>query len=77
MTVLLHKPRGVVTGRRTAIPDGPKTAYDLVRDAGPPAARRSAVSISASSGLLLFTTDTRLSAALTDPGATPSHASTS
>ncbi len=64
LTVLLHKPRGVVTTRRD--PEGRPTAYDLVRDAGPHLQAIGRLDL-ASSGLLLFTTDTRLSAALTDP----------
>lgn len=63
-TVLLHKPRGVVTTRRD--PEGRPTAYDLVREAGPHLQAVGRLDL-ASSGLLLFTTDTRLSAALTDP----------
>lgn len=64
LTVVLHKPRGVVTTRRD--PQGRPTAYDLVRDAGPHLQAIGRLDL-ASSGLLLFTTDTRLSAALTDP----------
>jgi 23S rRNA pseudouridine2605 synthase len=64
LTVLLHKPRGVVTTRRD--PDGRPTAYDLVRDAGPHLQAIGRLDL-ASSGLLLFTTDTRLSAALLEP----------
>jgi 23S rRNA pseudouridine2605 synthase len=63
-TIVLHKPRGVVTTRRD--PDGRPTAYDLVRDAGPHLQAVGRLDL-ASSGLLLFTTDTRLAAALTDP----------
>jgi 23S rRNA pseudouridine2605 synthase len=63
-TVLLHKPRGVVTTRRD--PEGRATAYDLVRAAGPHLQAVGRLDL-ASSGLLLFTTDTRLAAALTDP----------
>jgi 23S rRNA pseudouridine2605 synthase len=64
LTVLLHKPRGVVTTRRD--PEGRPTAYALVRDAGPHLQAIGRLDL-ASSGLLLFTTDTRLSAALLDP----------
>jgi 23S rRNA pseudouridine2605 synthase len=64
LTVLLHKPRGVVTTRRD--PEGRPTAYDLVRDAGSHLQAIGRLDL-ASSGLLLFTTDTRLSAALLDP----------
>ena len=64
LTVLLHKPRGVVTTRRD--PEGRPTAYELVRDAGPHLQAIGRLDL-ASSGLLLFTTDTRLSAALIDP----------
>jgi 23S rRNA pseudouridine2605 synthase len=63
-TVLLHKPRGVVTTRRD--PEGRPTAYDLVREAGPELQAIGRLDL-ASTGLLLFTTDTRLAAALTDP----------
>ena len=64
LTVLLHKPRGVVTTRRD--PQGRPTAYDLVGDAGPHLQAIGRLDL-ASSGLLLFTTDTQLAAALTDP----------
>ena len=64
LTVLLHKPRGVVTTRRD--PDGRPTAYELVREAGPQLQAIGRLDL-ASSGLLLFTTDTQLSAALLDP----------
>jgi 23S rRNA pseudouridine2605 synthase len=63
-TVVLHKPRGVVTTRRD--PEGRPTAYDLIRDAGAGLQAVGRLDL-ASSGLLLFTNDTRLAAALTDP----------
>jgi 23S rRNA pseudouridine2605 synthase len=63
-TIVLHKPRGVVTTRRD--PEGRPTAYDLVRDAGRELQAVGRLDL-ASSGLLLFTTDTRLAAGLTDP----------
>jgi 23S rRNA pseudouridine2605 synthase len=63
-TIVLHKPRGVVTTRRD--PDGRPTVYDLVRDAGLHLQAVGRLDL-ASSGLLLFTTDTRLAAGLTDP----------
>jgi 23S rRNA pseudouridine2605 synthase len=63
-TIVLHKPRAVVTTRRD--PEGRPTAYDLVREAGPHLQAIGRLDL-ASSGLLLFTTDTRLAAALTDP----------
>ena len=64
LTVLLHKPRGVVTTRRD--PEGRPTAYELVRDAGPHLQAIGRLDL-ASSGLLLFTSDTQLAAALIDP----------
>jgi 23S rRNA pseudouridine2605 synthase len=62
--LMLNKPKGVVTTRRD--PEGRPTAYELVRDAGPHLQAIGRLDL-ASSGLLLFTTDTRLAAALLDP----------
>jgi 23S rRNA pseudouridine2605 synthase len=63
-TILLHKPRGVVT--TTNDPEGRPTVFDLVA-----ALDTRFVSVGrldlATSGLLLLTTDTRLAAWLTDP----------
>jgi 23S rRNA pseudouridine2605 synthase len=63
-TIALHKPRGVVTTRRD--PEGRPTVYDLIADAGHGLAPAGRLDL-ASSGLLVCTTDTRLSAWLTDP----------
>jgi pseudouridine synthase len=63
-TILFHKPRGVVTTRRD--PQGRKTIYDVLGDAG-----RTLVAVGrldlATSGLLLLTTDTGLANWITDP----------
>ena len=63
-TILLHKPRGVVTTRRD--PDGRRTVFDLLGDAG---RRLNAVGRLdlATSGLLLLTSDTQFANWITDP----------
>jgi 23S rRNA pseudouridine2605 synthase len=63
-TILLHKPRGVVTTRSD--PDGRRTVFDLLGDdaAGLVAVGRLDL---ASTGALLLTTDTRLANWVTDP----------
>jgi 23S rRNA pseudouridine2605 synthase len=63
-TILLHKPRGVVTTRRD--PEGRRTIFDVI---GPDAMGLNAVGRLdfATSGLLLLTTDTRLAHWITDP----------
>lgn len=62
--IMLNKPRGTVTTLRD--PEGRRTVYDLVKDAP---ARVLAVGRLdwATSGLLLFTNDSKLAAWLTDP----------
>jgi 23S rRNA pseudouridine2605 synthase len=63
-TILLHKPRGVVTTRRD--PEGRRTVFEVIGTgtAGLNAVGRLDL---ATSGLLLLTTDTQLSNWITDP----------
>ncbi len=63
-TIVLNKPRGVVTTRRD--PEGRKTVFDVIGDEadGLIAAGRLDA---ATTGLLLLTTDTRLANWITDP----------
>ena len=63
-TIALHKPRGVITTRRD--PEGRPTVYELIAPAGAGLAPVGRLD-RASTGLLLCTTDTQLSAWLTAP----------
>jgi len=67
LTILLHKPRGVVTTRRD--PQGRPTVYDALGELAPAGAHLVPVGRldAASTGLLLLTNDTRLADWLTDP----------
>ena len=62
--ILLNKPRGVVTTRRD--PDGRQTVFDLVSGVEGHLCTVGRLDL-ATSGLILLTTDTRLSDWLTDP----------
>jgi 23S rRNA pseudouridine2605 synthase len=64
LVIALNKPRGVVTTRRD--PDGRPTVYDLVRDVPGHVVAVGRLD-AATSGLLLFTNDTRFADWLTDP----------
>ncbi|MGE3276877.1 MAG: pseudouridine synthase [Vicinamibacterales bacterium] len=64
LTILLHKPRGVVTTRSD--PAGRPTVYDLVRDAGRHLGPVGRLDL-ATSGLLLLTSDTQLAHWISDP----------
>jgi len=64
-TILLNKPRGVVTTRRD--PEGRRTVFDVLGDEAKGLVAVGRLDL-ASSGLLLLTTDTQLANRLTDPG---------
>jgi 23S rRNA pseudouridine2605 synthase len=64
-TIVLHKPRGVVTTRSD--PEGRKTVFDLIADVPVPVMPVGRLDL-ATSGLLILTNDTRLADWLTDPG---------
>jgi len=63
-TILLHKPRGVVTTRRD--PDGRRTVFDAIGDEARGLNAVGRLDL-ATSGLLLLTTDTQLANWITDP----------
>lgn len=63
-TIVLHKPRGVVTTRRD--PEGRRTIYDVLGEAGEGLVAVGRLDL-ASTGLLLLTTDTQLANWITDP----------
>jgi 23S rRNA pseudouridine2605 synthase len=64
ITIVLHKPRGVVTTRSD--PQGRTTVYDLLADVGRYVSPVGRLDL-ASTGLLILTSDTRLSDWLLDP----------
>ena len=63
-TLVFHKPRGVVTTRSD--PDGRRTIYDVLGDAGQGLIAAGRLDL-ATSGLLVMTNDTRLANWITDP----------
>lgn len=67
LTIILHKPRGYVTTRTD--PAGRRTVYDLLQDVPSRVVPVGRLDL-ATSGLLIFTTDTQLANWLTDPAST-------
>jgi len=63
-TIVLHKPRGVVTTRRD--PEGRRTIYDVVGEDGDGLVAVGRLDL-ASTGLLILTSDTQLANWITDP----------
>ncbi len=64
VTILLHKPRGVVTTKSD--PEGRKTVYDLLTDLSAHVVPVGRLDL-ATSGVLILTNDTRFAGWLTDP----------
>ena len=63
-TIVLHKPRGVITTRRD--PEGRSTVFDLLGDDAEGLVAAGRLDL-ATTGLLILTTDTQLANRLTDP----------
>jgi 23S rRNA pseudouridine2605 synthase len=63
-TIVLHKPRGVITTRRD--PEGRRTVFDLLGDEAEGLVAAGRLDL-ATTGLLILTTETQLANRLTDP----------